>query len=188
MQIPLEIRFRGMETSAALEEAALKHAQKLERYAGSIVSCRVIIEAPHKHHRRGKLYSVRVDLQVPGADVVASRGPSANHAHEDVHVALRDSFKAARRQLQDHVRVRRGQVKRHEGLPRGKIIAVDRERNCGRIATADGREIFFHRNSVVNADFDRLDVGAEIRFAEEPGQQGPQASTVHVVGYERRTG
>jgi cold shock CspA family protein len=185
MQVPLEILFRDMEASPALEEAARKHAEDLERYASEILRCRVTVQAPHKHHHQGKLYSVTVDLHVPGAELVASRDPTAHHAHEDVYVALRDAFKAARRQLQDRVRVRRGKVKKHEAMPTGKIVALDPERNCGRIATADGREIYFHRNSVVNADFDRLHTGIEIRFAEEVGEQGPQASTVHVVGHDR---
>jgi ribosomal subunit interface protein len=118
MQIPLEILFRDMEVSSALEQAAREHAENLERYASEVLRCRVTVQAPHKHHHQGKLYSVTVDLHVPGAELVASRNPSAHHAHEDAYVALRDAFKAARRQLQDYVRVRRGQVKRHEPIPR----------------------------------------------------------------------
>jgi ribosomal subunit interface protein len=113
MQIPLEIVFHNVDRSAAVEEAVRERAAKLEHFAENITSCRVTVEAPHKHHQQGNLYTVRVDLHFPGGEAVANRSPSANHAHEDVYVALRDAFKAARRQLQDRQRIRRGDVKAH---------------------------------------------------------------------------
>jgi ribosomal subunit interface protein len=188
MQVPLEIRFHDMEPSAAIEKAVRAHAEKLEQFADDIVSCHVAVEAPHKHHRRGKLFHIVVDVRLPGGEVVASRDPAAHHAHEDLFVALRDAFKAVRRQLQDRVRTRRGKVKAHEVPPHGTIIALHPEQDYGRIATPEGREIYFHRNSVVNADFDRLKVGLEVRFSEEAGDLGPQASTVHVVGKHHLVG
>jgi len=112
MQVPLEIVFHNVDRSAAVEAAVRERAAKLEEFAENITSCRVAIEAPHKHHRQGNLYTVRVDLRFPGGEAVANRSPSANHAHEDVYVALRDAFNAARRQLQDQQRIRRGDVKR----------------------------------------------------------------------------
>jgi ribosomal subunit interface protein len=182
MLVPLEIHFRNMDPSTAIDEAVRKRAAKLERFVGHIVSCRVTVEAPHKHHRQGNLYSVTVDVRYPGGEVVASREPSARKSHEDFYVALRDAFRAVRRQLQDHVRTRRGDVKTHNGPPEGRIVSVQPEKDSGRILTADGREIYFHRNSVVNASFDQLEPGTDVRFNEEPGDQGPQASSVHVIG------
>jgi cold shock CspA family protein/ribosome-associated translation inhibitor RaiA len=182
MQVPLDILFRNMDASDAVEAAAREHVAKLERLADSIVSCRVTIEAPHHHHHQGNLYTVSVDLHYAGGEAVANRAPGAKHAHEDVHVALRDAFNAVRRQLQDAVRVRRGDVKHHEPPNHGTIVALDKRANFGRIGTPDGREIYFHRNSVLNAKFDALEIGAEVRFDEEAGDKGPQASTVHVVG------
>lgn len=182
MAIPLEIVFHNVDRSDAVEDAVRERANKLEQIVPNVTSCRVTIEAPHRHHQQGNLYTVRIDLRYPGGEALASRAPSAHHAHEDVYVAVRDAFKAARRQLQDRVRVRRGEVKPHEPPPHGRIVSLDRSRECGRIATADGREIYFHRNSVLNVSFDRLEPGIEVRFSEEPGEQGPQASTVQVVG------
>jgi cold shock CspA family protein len=95
---------------------------------------------------------------------------------------LRDAFKAARRQLQDRQRVRRGDVKPHETPPHGVIASLDRERGCGRLRASDGREIYFHRNSVLNADFDRLEPDMQVRFTEESGDEGPQASSVQLIG------
>jgi cold shock CspA family protein/ribosome-associated translation inhibitor RaiA len=182
MQVPLEIRFHNMNRSEAIEASARARATQLERFAERIVSCRVTVEAPHKHHRQGKLYHVVVDVRLAGGELVVSRDPGQHHAHEDVHVALRDAFKAIRRRLQDYVRVQRGKLKAHEVPPHGRIVALHPDQDYGRIATPDGREIYFHRNSVLNADFDALETGIEVRFSEEPGDYGPQASTVHVIG------
>jgi len=182
MQFPLEIVFHNVDRSPAVEAAVRERVAKLEQFAENITSCRVTVEAPHKHHQQGNLYTVRVDLHYPGGETVANRSPSAHHAHEDVYVALRDAFKAARRQLQDRLRVRRGDVKPHEVPPHGRIATIDREQGSGHIATADGREIYFHRNSVLDASFDKLEPGMEVRFAEEAGEKGPQASSVHVIG------
>jgi cold shock CspA family protein len=121
-------------------------------------------------------------LRFPGGEVVVSREPSAHHAHEDVYVAVRDAFKAVRRQMQDRQRLRRGDVKPHAEAPHGTVSVVDAERGFGRIATADGRDVYFHRNSVVNDSFEHLTPGTEVRFNEERGDEGPQASSVYVVG------
>ena len=181
MEIPIEIFFHNTAKSDTVESMVRERAQKLERFADSIVSCRVTIDAPHKHHRQGKLFRVSVDIHLPGGHVVASRDPSEHHAHEDVAVAIRDAFHAARRRLQDYLRIERGDIKAHEGPPHGKIVALVRDQDFGRIATPDGREVYFHRNSVLNADFDALEPGTPVWFDEERGDDGPQASSVHVI-------
>ena len=182
MQLPLQIHFQNLERSEAIEAAVRKRADKLERFADTIISCRVTVEAPHRHHHRGKLYHVVIDLRTPGGEIAVSRMPDDEHAHEDVYVAIRDAFDAARRQVQDFARRQRGDVKHHEESPHGKILEVVPMRDCGTIESADGREIYFHRNSVVDAEFDQLEEGAEVRFSAAQGEKGLQATTVHVVG------
>ncbi len=182
MQIPLQVHFRNMDPSPALESAIRQRTGKLERFAEHITSCRVTVEAPHRHHKKGKLYHVMIDVRVPGGEIVASRSPDKHHAHEDVYVALRDAVKAVERQLKTHVRVTRGKVKDHEAPPHGRIVALNPDQDFGLIETPDGRQIYFHRNSVINEKFERLEVGAEIRFNEEMGDKGPQASSVQVIG------
>ena len=182
MQIPVQILFHNMDPSPAVEAAVRERAKKLEHFSANITSCRVKVEAPHKHHTKGKTYRVVVDVRVPGGEVVASRDPGQDHAHEDVYVAIRDAFNAAGRQLQDYVRVHRGKVKRHESQHHGKITTMHQDMDCGRITTPDGREVYFHRNSVLSADFETLQPGVEVRFDEEQGDQGPQATSVHVIG------
>jgi ribosomal subunit interface protein len=114
MQLPIEIRFHNLDVSIAVEAEIRQRIEKLERFAADIVSCRVTVEAPHKHQHKGKLYAVHVALRLPGNEILASREPSQRHAHEDVYVAVRDAFDAVSRQLQDAIRIRQGQVKHHE--------------------------------------------------------------------------
>ena len=109
MQTPLQITIRDMEHSDALETHIRDKAGKLEEFFNHIMSCRVVVEVPHKHQHQGKQFNVRIDIGVPGSEIVVNR----DHA-EDVYVALRDAFDAAKRQLEDYARKIRGDVKTHE--------------------------------------------------------------------------
>jgi ribosomal subunit interface protein len=111
MPIPLQISFRNMDPSPAVEERIRKKAEKLERFHDRIIGCTVVVEAPHRHHHKGKLYSVRVDISVPGKELIVDRAKPSDHAHEDVYVAVRDAFDAAVRRLEDQSRKVRGSVK-----------------------------------------------------------------------------
>ena len=182
MQLPLQITFRNMEPSEAVEVKIRERVEKLDNFYESIMSCRVVVEAAHKHHHKGNFYNVRVDLKVPGGELVASRESDLHHSYEDVYVAVRDAFDEIRRQLEDFARRQRQDVKTHETPPHGMISKLVPSENYGMITDADGREIYFHRNSLIDTDFDGLNIGTEVRFVEEQGDQGPQASTVHVIG------
>jgi len=116
MQVHLS--FRDMEPSPAVEERVRERAARLERYFDHITACRVVIESPHHHHHKGKLFRVRVDLTVPEGTIIADGGRSVDHSHEDVYVAIRDAFDTARRELEDWVRRRRGEVKHHAAARR----------------------------------------------------------------------
>jgi ribosomal subunit interface protein len=113
MQIPLQISFRNMDPSPAVEDRIRKKAAKLERFHDRIVGCSVVVEAPHRHQHKGKLYTVHLDISVPGKDIIVDRAGPIDQAHEDVYVAIRDAFAAAARQLEDHSRRMRGDVKTH---------------------------------------------------------------------------
>jgi ribosomal subunit interface protein len=182
MQVPLEITFRNLPPSPAIEADIREKAAKLDAFYDRITSARVVVETPHRQHRQGKLFHVRIDLRVPGRQLVVSREPAAHHAYEDVYVAIRDAFDNAKRQLEDYARETRGTVKTHAPSGHGRVARLPAGDGYGFIETPDGREIYFHRNSVVDGDFDRLNVGDDVRFSEEAGEQGPQASSVHVAG------
>ena len=182
MKQPLQINFRNIPHSDFIEARIHEKAAKLDEFYDQIMSCSVMIEVPHGHHHKGKLYHVRIDLTVPNGELVINRAPKDHHAHEDVYVAIRDAFNAARRKLQDYSRKQRGDVKNHEVPPHGIISDLIPYQDYGRIQTLDGREIYFHRNSVVEGDFDALETGEKVRFFEVAGENGPQASTVHLIG------
>jgi ribosomal subunit interface protein len=184
MQLPLQITFRHMDTSDAVAARIRERAEELERFFDRIMSCRVVVECRHPRRRQGNLFRVSVDLKIPGREIAVGRDPAAHHAHEDVYVAIRDAFDTTRRLLEDHVREARGQVKLHAVPDHGRISRLLPEQNCGFILSADGNEIYFHRNSVTNGGFDRLGVGDEVRFVAQHGEsaEGPQASTVVPIG------
>lgn len=109
---PLQISFHQMETSEAIETKIRDRAQKLEKFYDHITNCRVTVEVPHKNQQKGKLYSIRIVISVPGSEIVSSRA-GQDHSHEDINVSIRDAFDAVKRQLEDYSRTRRGEVKRH---------------------------------------------------------------------------
>ncbi len=188
MQIPLQISFRDVDPSEAVESKIRERAAKLDRYYERIMSCRVVVEAPHRRHHQGRLYHVRVDLTVPQGELVVSREPVENHAHEDVYVAIRDAFDAAQRRLADYARRQRGDVKMREAPPTDRVSKLFPTEGYGFIATSDGREVYFHRNSVLNDAFGRLEVGCEVQYVEEQGEKGPQASTVRLMNKRHGAG
>jgi hypothetical protein len=115
MELPLRVSFRGMRRSRRVDELVRRCADRLASAYDRIQRCDVVVEAPHHRHRRGNQIRVRIAMSVPRGRLVVSRAPAADGAHEDVLVAVRDSFDAARRQLEDHVRRSlRGEVKARE--------------------------------------------------------------------------
>jgi len=184
MQLPLQITFRHMESSDAVTARIRERAGELERFFDRIISCRVVVECRHPRRQQGNLFRVRIDLKVPGREITVGRDPAAHKAHEDIYVAIRDAFDAARRLLEDHVREARGDVKMHSVPDHGRIARLLPEQNCGFILSADGNEIYFHRNSVTNGGFGKLAVGDEVRFVAQHSESadGPQASTVVPLG------
>jgi ribosomal subunit interface protein len=182
MQLPLQITYRGLDPSPAVDADIRDKAAKLDHYYDHIMSCRVMVEAPHRHSRQGNIYHVRVDLKVPDRELVASRDTAKYDSHEDLYVAIRDAFAAIQRQLEDYARHRRGDTKTHEVPSHGRVAQLYPEEGYGIIEDSEGRKIYFHRNSVLGDAFGSITVGSEIRFAEEMGDKGPQASTVRVIG------
>ncbi len=184
MEIAPQIVFEDMEPSEFVEARIHDEIRKLEQFNDRITSCRVVVSEPHRHHSKGKLFHVRIHVTLPGGgDVNVNHNNHDKHAHEDVYVALRDAFNAARRQLQDHGRKRSGHMtKSHEAPPHGRVTRLFAESGYGFIESSDGRDIYFHENSVANDAFSKLEVGSEVRFSEEVGNQGPQASSVTPIG------
>ncbi len=181
---PVQITFKEMKHSDAIETWVQERAAKLEKFYEPIISCHVVIEAPDRHSQHGGLFRIRLDVTVPGDEIVVSHQGPKNQAHEDVYVALRDAFRAARRQLQDSLRRKRGKVKHHELPQHARVTKLYLAEDYGFLEGHDEVEVYFHRNAVLNEAFDDLGIGTLVRYvlAEGEGEAGPQASTVELIG------
>ena len=183
MQTPLVVTFRNMERDADIEAEIRERVDRLEHFCDSIVGCRVVVESPHHHHRKGRLYQVRILLSVPPRqEITVDRAPQTHREHEDIHVAIRDAFSAARRQLQDYVREIRGSVKHHEPIAHGRVAKLFEDPGYGFIEGPDGSEVYFDFNAVLGDDLSRLTIGSAVRFLEEQGDKGVHATSVQLVG------
>lgn len=193
MQTPVKVAYRHLRSSPAVTELVQEKVKKLERYFDRVTTCTVTLEAPDKHHLHGRHYRVRIEMQVPGETLVVGRDPKASRVHQDLYAAIQEAFREAKRQLQDHARrfdhrVRARAVTAHAEPPRAVVVRLFPQEGYGFLQAPDGREIYFHQRSVLHGAFDRLKVGDEVRYAEEPGEEGPQASTVALARRERRAG
>ncbi len=182
METPARITFRDIEPSDFIERRVREEVDKLERYYGRLTTAHVTIGAPHRRHGKGTTYRISLNLSAPTGNVVVNRDPGVDHAHEAIYVAIRDAFRAARRQLEDRVRERREQS-HGEGQPHhtGRVAQLFSEDGYGFIEAADGTSFYFHEDNVSKHGFDRLRAGAEVRFVEVPGKSGPRASAVMPV-------
>jgi cold shock CspA family protein len=173
-----------MEPSPAVEARIRDKVADLERFYDGITSCHVTVEPSQLRHQKGNLYGVRIDLHVPGKEIVAGHNGPMDHAHEDVYVAIRDTFAAAVRQLEDYARQRRHAVKTHQAPGHGKVGKLFSYEGFGFIDMSDGSEVYFHRNAVQGRGFESIEIGDEVRVvvAAGEGEHGPQASAVIPVG------
>lgn len=181
----IEISFHDVPRDDAVEALIREKAQKLERVCSYLTSCRVTVEKATNRHRAGNLYHVRIDMTVPpGKELVVSRDPIDRRSQEDLHMVVRRAFEAARKQLKELVEKQHKEVKSHpEQDIEGVVTKLFREEGYGFLRDQMGRELYFHRNSVLENDFDRLEVGTGVNFFEheDEGEHGPQASTVRIV-------
>jgi cold shock CspA family protein/ribosome-associated translation inhibitor RaiA len=182
MKLPLQVSFHNMERSSDVEQAIRERAARLDTFAARIMACRVVVDVPHKHRQNGNQYQVRIDITLPGGEIVVNREPGEDKTFQDVRVAIREAFDTAARQIEDYVRLQRVEVKKHEPAAHARIARIFPQQGYGFLQTPDGRDVYFHRQSVVEADFDQLERGAQVTFVEVLGDKGPQASTVKLVG------
>ncbi len=182
MQAAVEIDFQGMAADESLRQSVLRHVAIVEDRFGEITWCRVAIKAPSDRHRKGGLYEIAVHIILPHRrDVDIGRTATADERYADPAFAVNDAFKRALRRLEERARRQRGKVKTHQEQPVATVKSINAS-GFGFLETADGREIYFHRNSVLNDGFAHLSPGTRVTYCEEPGEKGPQASTVRLLG------
>ena len=172
-QIPIEILASGLTVGPEVETYVRERLAKLDRFNNRMLACRVTIEAPTGHHKQGGPFDVSIKIEVPGPDIIVNRQQA-----KDLHVAIRFAFDAAQRMMEDQVRKMRAEEPRADDRTFGTVARIFPQEGYGFLQAADGHEVYFHRNSVVGAELEALAVGARVRFAEEPGDNGPQATSV----------
>jgi cold shock CspA family protein len=178
MKIPVHITAKGPALAADQEAMIQGSVAGLERYYARLVGCRVVVGAPHRRPGGEPVeWTFRLFLTVPGGELAVTR-----QARPSFREALEDAFDAARRQLQDYAREMRGDVKLRAEELQGRVSKLLSYEGYGFISTQNGDEIYFHRNSVPNAGFDRLEIGTDVRYVAEEGERGTQASTVVAMG------
>jgi len=185
LTLPLQITFRDIPASEAIEAKIRDRVAKLRKLNNRITRCNVVIEELQRHRKTGSLFNVRVEVGVPGRDpVVVSRTPTGRVSHEDAYVAVRDAFDALERRLEELGRRMRGDVKHHSTPPHARVLRVDPLEGHGFIETSDGLEIYFHENALVSGKLSDLTTGSEVRFTlvEGEGLKGPQASSIQPIG------
>jgi ribosomal subunit interface protein len=183
MESPVQIAFKNMSSSPSLRALIEDRAAKLERKYDAITHCQVTVELPARHQAQGRLFHVRIHLGIRDHELTVDREPQLDPRHADAHIAVRHAFDAMEKQLLKlRQRQRTQDSKRHEGQPRGTLVRLFPQEDYGFIGLEDGTEVYFHRNALVDGSFDQLEEGVAMSFIEEQGTDGPQASTVHLLG------
>ncbi len=173
MQVPLELVTRDITLTATTEAEIRRRVERLEAYHQRLMACRVAVELPHRQHRTGSPYLVRLDVTFPGGEFAVTRKSS-----ESLRSAVQEAFGAAERRLRELGRRQRGEVKRHEPPPVARVRELYPLAGYGFLEAEDGHTVYFDERSVTDGGLERLDVGARVRFVEEEGDKGPQARAV----------
>lgn len=170
----LQITLRDIPASPVLDALIRKKYDKLTMYYKPITSCHVVVEHTQKHKHQGKIYHVRIDVIVPGKQLVVTQ-----KNHENIYIALRESFNAVMRQLEEHARKRHGRVKTHNHIMHGYVARLIESDGYGFIEGIDGNEYYFSITNVSHPTFDQLMIGDEVKYTPEPTKDGRHAQ--HVV-------
>ncbi len=182
METPAEVTFKDIDHSDAIEARIRERVAKLEAMSPEIVRCQVWVRAPHRRHKATE-YIIDLSVQMPGATLHIDRHPGDDHAHTDIYVAIRDAFNAMERQLRKWQDQHKGRPEAQAAPLQGTIVSMNGYTDSGQISTTDGREIYFHRNSVANNGYDDLNVGdtVELTVDVKDADEGPHASIVRPI-------
>jgi len=183
MQEPLQISFHNMEPSEALEARVRERVAKLERLYDGIISCRVVLAAPHKQPHKGSL-GISISLGVPGREIAVKREQKLHETDQHASWVINEAFAVVERQLEDYARIRRRDVKVHETASQyARISRLYPEQDYGFIERPEGPDVYFHRAVVREGKFDELKEGSEVFYtiADEEGPMGPMASNVQLI-------
>lgn len=184
MEEALEISVTDIEKTDQLESLIRERSERLENVCADLVSCHVAVSRPHEHQKSGSGYRVWVEARVPpNQQFVGNEQSSHGELHDQVDTVVRRAFDAVERQLKEHSERMRDAQRRQidkEDVP-GVVTVIDPEKRFGIIKTVTGRDVYFNQGAVLNNDFDRIEIGTAVRYEDEPGDEGPRATTVQIV-------
>jgi ribosomal subunit interface protein len=170
---PVQITLRDTLASPSLETHIRKRAEKLNQYYDRVMGCRIVVELQQKHKHQGKLFNVRIDVTVPGKELVVTK-----KMDQDIYVAIREAFSAIIRRLEEHSKKRHGRIKTHNDIQKGTISRIIANEDYGFIEGADGNEYYFSITNVSYPRFDQLMVGDHVQYICVPLNDGWQAHRV----------
>ena len=182
MQSAPEVIFHDVERSPWVENYILERLQRLDRFAEGITSCRVCLARDQASHLKGNRYSVMIEVRMPpNHDLAARKAKVIRDLQAQLPALINLAFGAIERQLKKTAALRRNEEKRHDAQPHGIVEKLFEEGYGFLRAVGDERQVYFHRNSVLHGDFERLAIGTEVRFTSQDGEKGPQASSVQII-------
>lgn len=176
MEIEPQISFRGVDATPEINQLIRDKIDKLEQVHNRITSCRVMVEQPHQKGKKGHAHHVAIEIEVPTGRVIVNRKPGDVNAHEDLRIALRDSFNSARRQLIGQIRRHDPvHIKSHPEKAQGVVIDIFPKEGFGFLETPAGEELYFQRDSMVSDEWDSVKLGSTLHFSRMEGEKGPYA-------------
>jgi len=183
MRIPVDISYRNVQKTDALEALVHDKLAKLDEVCDHIMGCHVAIEQVHTNPSEGSPYRVRIDLTVPPQhELAVVKSPNEGIQYDSLETVVREAFDAARKQLKKLNQQQNRKVKYHPEQAMGGVVTqLFPEKDYGFIKTLESQDIYFNRNSVLHDDFDRLTIGTGVHFVVVEGVEGPRASTVQIV-------
>lgn len=187
MQVPLEITYNHVSRSEWIDDYIKSRVDKLENLSDNIVACRVVVEQTQSPHRTGNPYRAHVEVSLPSKrELVADKTETVTDPQVQLRPIIRHAFEAMEKQLKKENGKRGGRKVKHYNSedpipPVATVVRMFEEDGYGFIKSLSGEEFYFHRNSVLHNDFDRLTVGTQVRFEPEEGEEGLQASTVQII-------
>ena len=184
MKIKPEITYRHLDKTDAIQSLVEEKIAKLEQFCDYMNSCRVVIEKENDHPSSGSPYRVSIDVTIPhNRELAVVESPDTGKQYPPLEAVIRDAFEAMRRQILSITTEQKGERKVHpEQQVSAMVTKLFADQGYGFLKeVSTGKEVYFHRNSVINDDFDRLTVGSGVRYKETLGEMGPQATTVQLL-------
>jgi ribosomal subunit interface protein len=186
MQVAPEVIFKDVDRSAWIEEYIGERMAHLERFGRGITRCHVMLSCEQASQRKGNRYSLMVEVRLPPQhDLAVKKQKQVREPQTQIPALINEAFGAIEKQLKKTSARRRHEEKQHDGQPHGMVDRLFDDGYGFIRSLGDDRQIYFHRNSVLHGDFERLSVGTEVRFTLQQGEEGPQASSVQVVSKPR---